>query len=138
MGRTFYYAKIVNGKTTVQIAGDFFNLAAYFIDLLVVCDNGINVDGGRTIQFVLKLMLNVVNLIVDDQQISVGGNLSVEGKNQSAWTVVMDNQVMHAVDKGMGKNDLEGKPGVEILPGYGLLLGLNLLTERHGKAGQRV
>ena len=30
------------------------------------------------------------------------------------------------------------KPGVEILPGYGLLLGLNLLTERHGKAGQRV
>ena len=51
-------------------------------------------------------MLNVVNLIVDNQQISVGGNLSVEGKNQSAWTVVMDNQVMHAVDKGMGKNDL--------------------------------
>jgi hypothetical protein len=38
VGRTFYYAKIVNGKTTVQIAGDFFNLAAYFIDLLVVCD----------------------------------------------------------------------------------------------------
>ena len=36
VGRTFYYAKIVNGKTTVQIAGDFFNLAAYFIDLLVV------------------------------------------------------------------------------------------------------
>ena len=32
----------------------------------------------------------------------------------------------------------EGKPGVEILPGYGLLLGLDLLTERHGKAGQRV
>ena len=63
-------------------------------------------DGGRTIQFVLKLMLNVVNLIVDNQQISVGGNLSVEGNNQSAWTVVMDNQVMHAVDKGMGKNDL--------------------------------
>ena len=29
------------------------------------------------------------------------------------------------------------KPGVERLPGYGLLLGLNLLTERHGKAGQR-
>ena len=26
VGRTFYYAKIVNGKTTVQIAGDFFNL----------------------------------------------------------------------------------------------------------------
>ena len=49
--------------------------------ILVVCDNGINVDGGRTIQFVLKLMLNVVNLIVDNQQISVGGNLSVEGKN---------------------------------------------------------
>lgn len=68
VGRTFYYAKIVNGKTTVQIASDFFNLAAYFIDLLVVCDNGINVDGGRTIQFVLKLMLNVVNLIVDNRQ----------------------------------------------------------------------
>ena len=33
VGRTFYYAKIVNGKTTVQIASDFFNLAAYFIDL---------------------------------------------------------------------------------------------------------
>ena len=65
VGRTFYYAKIVNGKTAVQIAGDFFNLAAHFIDLLVVCNNGINVDGGRTIQFVLKLMLNVVNLIVD-------------------------------------------------------------------------
>ena len=47
VGRTFYYAKIVNGKTTVQIAGDFFNLAAYFIDLLVVCDNGINVDGAE-------------------------------------------------------------------------------------------
>ena len=89
VGRTFYYAKIVNGKTTVQIAGDFFNLAAYFIDLLVVCDNGINVDGGRTIQFVLKLMLNVVNLIVDDQQISVGGNLSVEGKNQSATRFII-------------------------------------------------
>ena len=88
VSRTFYYAKIVNGKTTVQIAGDFFNLASHFIDLLVVCDNGINVDGGRTIQFVLKLMLNVVNLIMDDQKISVGGNLSVEGKNQSAWTVV--------------------------------------------------
>ena len=106
VGRTFYYAKIVNGKTAVQIAGDFFNLAAHFIDLLVVGDNGINVDGGRTIQFILNLMLIVVYLIVVVQQISVGGNLSVEGKNQSAWTVVMDNQVMHAVDKGMGKNDL--------------------------------
>ena len=31
----------------------------------------------------------------------------------------------------------KGKPRVEILSGYGLLLGLNLLTERHGKAGQR-
>ena len=29
-------------------------------------------------------------------------------------------------------------PEVFLLPGYGLLLGLNLLTERHGKAGQRV
>ena len=42
-GRTFYYAEIVNGKTAVQIAGDFFNLAAHFIDLLVVGDTGINV-----------------------------------------------------------------------------------------------
>ena len=32
----------------------------------------------------------------------------------------------------------EGKPKVEIPSGYGLLLGLDLLTERHGKAGQRV
>ena len=106
VGRTFYYAKIVNGKTTVQIASDFFNLAAYFIDLLVVCDNGINVDGGRTIQFVLKLMLNVVNLIVDNQQISVGGNLSVEGKNQSAWTVVMDNQSCMPWTRGWARTDL--------------------------------
>ena len=41
---------------------------------------GINVDGGRTIQFVLKLMLNVVNLIVDNQQISVGGKPQRGGK----------------------------------------------------------
>ena len=32
----------------------------------------------------------------------------------------------------------EGKPRVEILSGYGAHLGLELLTERHGKAGQRV
>ena len=36
------------------------------------------------------------------------------------------------------KRQEEGKPGVEILPGYGPHLGLELLTERHGKAGQRV
>ena len=30
------------------------------------------------------------------------------------------------------------KPGVEILPGYGLLLGLKELTEWHGKANRRV
>ena len=31
-----------------------------------------------------------------------------------------------------------GDEFILILPGYGLHLGLNLLTERHGKAGQRV
>ena len=34
-------------------------------------------------------------------------------------------------------NAEEGKPGGEILPGYGPLLGLELLTEWHGKANQR-
>ena len=34
-------------------------------------------------------------------------------------------------------NAEEGKPEGEILPGYGPLLGLELLTEWHGKANQR-
>ena len=106
VGRTFYYAKIVNGKTAVQIAGDFFNLGTHFIDLFVICDDGINVDGCGAVQFVLKLVLDVVNLVVDDEKISVSRNFGVEGEYQSSWTVVVDNQVVHAVDKGMGKNDL--------------------------------
>ena len=36
VGRTFYYAKIVNGKTAVQIAGDFFNLRISLTSLLSV------------------------------------------------------------------------------------------------------
>ena len=34
-------------------------------------------------------------------------------------------------------NAEEDKPRVEILSGYGLLLGLNLLAEWHGKANRR-
>ena len=106
MGGAFYHTEIVDGKAAVQVAGDFFNLGAHFIDLFVVCDDGVNVDGYGAVQFVLKLVLDVVNLVVDDEKVSVSRNFGVEGEDQSSRAVVVDNQVVHAVDKWMGKNDL--------------------------------
>ena len=57
-------------------------------------------------------------------------------------SAVLDDGVVVMIGEEAGDqvraNAEEGKPEVEILPGYGAHLGLKLLTERHGKAGQRV
>ena len=71
VGGAFYHPEIVDGKAAIQIVGNFLNLGAHVVDLLIVCDDRVNVDGCGAVQFVLEFVLDIVNLVMDDQQVSM-------------------------------------------------------------------
>ena len=86
------------------------------IDMDVVGNNGVHMYGGGTVQLFLQLFFDIVYLIVDLQDIAACRHLGVEGDHETAGTIVMDDQVMNALDRGVS-----GDKGLDIL--YKVLLG---------------
>ena len=76
--RPFYHTEIMNGKTVVKIFCNFFDLCPHFIDFFIIGDDRINMDSGGAVQFILELVLNIVDLIMDDQKVTMSGDFSMK------------------------------------------------------------
>ena len=59
-------------------------------------------NGGGAVELFLQGMLDIVDLIVYFQQISLCGNLCVKGNDASAGTIVMNDEIVNTVNYGRG------------------------------------
>ena len=98
-GRTFGHAEVVHAKVFIQRLYHLFHFLLHFQNFLIVCHDRIHVDRCGTVQFFLKFMFDMVDLLVDVLNISVHSNLRVERDHSSSRTVIMDDQIVHTIDQ---------------------------------------
>ena len=82
--------------------GNFLNLGAHVVDLFIVCDDRVNVDGCGAVQFILEFVLDIVNRLLDDQRVSMFPVLR-RGRESVFRPVVVDDQVSACHGQGDGR-----------------------------------
>ena len=118
------HAEVVEGEAGVDALHQRHHRLLRLGHQGVVRRHGVHVDDGVAVQLRLELALNVVDLVVDFQQVGLGGDLRVEGDHQPPGAVVVDQQVVDADDGGVGQHQ-RGDLVHELLGGRGAQQGID-------------
>ena len=92
------HTEIVDGKAGVNLGGDGLAKGTKLVYLGVIYDNGIEVDGDDTTEYIVHITLHFIDLLVCDVDVGIRRDLRMEGDNKSANAVIVHHNIMDAED----------------------------------------